>query len=242
MLNHVFLPHELLRLVALLLLNRRHLHNGSQFLSLDMLVYQAVQTGTTGIANFLYGFLPAVKSDYADRYPLFPIIQQLYWPCLTSFVQFCICCVTLRRSLVASSRQNSISLLCGAVLISCQVVVALTLYLYHTGRATINLLDVADVMHNVGSVALGAELIPQVSVNWFYDTSRLERRFQIHATLSLLSAGAAYVYLRLSGIPWYEHPYCAPSRIAVLCGSVALGVLWVQSYMYRQTPASYIPL
>ena len=233
MLGPMFIPFDIFQLLSSLEVARHiYLRKSIYGISLDFALYSWVWAGTHALANSLYTFLPTIHSQYAARYPLFPGIPYAMSLTCLSLLQFCVCTVIARKCFYGLKTQEKLSVVCKTVLGCSFSVFMWFFWLYCHGRATINALDLADCLHNIGSIAMASRLIPQASLNWFLDTFVLSRTFLLLQLFSVASGSFALLSAYLGGTKWYELPISLPSQAVLATTWCALAVLVVQRKIY----------
>lgn len=203
------------------------------YVSKDLVLYSWVWTASYTISSVLYTCLTTVSAQYAARFPLHPVLHAMK---LLAGIQFASClasCGLMYQMFYKYRRKEPVSVVCGLVLGMCALVVLRFGWLCYMGRATINLLDMADLLNNVGSVAFAVRFVPQVSVNWFLDHGApLHRHFFVLQALSLVAASLALAYLHYT-LPWHDVPLNLPTCVGVMLNWGQLALLLFQRLHYR---------
>lgn len=233
MLFLLFIPFEVLQLLSLIDFTRRVYRRRSIYaVSIDFTLYSWVWCFTHTVANSLYTFLSKVQSQYAVRYPLYSDIPCSETLSVLSFIQLCVSTFLVKKVFFEFKSQEQLSLVCKTVLIPCFSIFLWFFWLFSHGKATINLLDLADCLHNIGSIALASRLIPQISLNWFLDCFPLSKAFILLQFLAFTFATLAIVAAYTSGFAWFEIPMSLPSQVVIGASWCALAILAFQQKQY----------
>ncbi|OBA20515.1 hypothetical protein METBIDRAFT_200338 [Metschnikowia bicuspidata var. bicuspidata NRRL YB-4993] len=222
----LFITFDSLQIISsIAILRQIHTRRSIYALSIDFTLYSWVWAFTHTIANCLYSFLPNVYAQYAKRYPLSPEIPHSTLLTAMCFFQLILCTILVNKCFFVFKSQEKLSVVCKTVMLLCISVFLRFSWLFCNGKATINVLDLADCLHNIGSVALACRLIPQISLNWFLEIFLLSNTF---LTLQLCAATSGIVSLFIaysSGLLWSEMPIGLPCQAvlgATWCASLVL--------------------
>ena len=235
----LFLISELIQLASLLQLVRHNSVKKSVFgVSCDFSAFCWIYNVCSAVSALIYLLSPALRSQYAARYPLYPefntssiiLVLHLLGSAAATFFVFQVF-VLHRRSIGGI---ETVSLLCKCVLVSYCGFLFWVLRSYVLHRATVNVLDVANCFWFLGALSRAFMFVLQISVNWFFlKACMLHRNFLLFQGLSLSFAFAGYEWARFAGNQWYDIPTNAPARAALALNSVCLLALTAQSYVYR---------
>lgn len=228
-------------LSILYLLKHNALHKSVSFVSTDFSIYLGVWKISYACAGYLYTVLETVHREYAARYTLFPNLpldrSLAFCQILSSFA----CVALLYQMCWKYKRDEPVSMLCGVVLAAFGLLLSRFSYLCYMHRATINLLDMADLLSVVGSISFAVRFIPQISVNWFNDRGTpLHRHFFAVQSLSLALASFALLYMWWT-IPWYDIPVNLPGPFGVVLNWIQLAILVFQRLYYSGTVSYKLP-
>lgn len=188
------------------------------------------------LATCLYAYLLDVHADYAERYPLYPDIQLLKALPLAHAFQVVFSILGVRRIFCDPKRKELVSVVCMILVLVYGVVLTMFCWLYWRGKARIKLLDVADMLHIVGSVSWAVRLIPQVSVDWFQEcVPHLNIFVYVQATSLIYGSVCNFVVDRQ--VLWYDQPVDKPVNLSLGLAFLCSCCLMHQSRVYKlRTP------
>lgn len=233
MISLLFLPFEGIQILSSLeTLRQINAQKSIYAISLDFTMYSWVWALTHTIANSLYSFLPNVEVQYSNRFPIYPEL-----PCLNAFpilsaLQLCLCTMLLKKCFFGLKSLEQVSVVCKTILIACSLVFSCFFWLFCNGRATINALDIADCLHNIGSIAFACRLVPQISMNWFLDIFALSDTFLVLQYSAVIFGSFVRFIAYFSGMLWFELPIELPSQLVLGSTGCILVVLTYQRKRY----------
>lgn len=229
----IFLPYGLLQLISIYLFNRRvAIKRPNHLILLDLTIYQCVSCVARTISDIFY-LLNFAKAQYIKRYPMYPQLILLHPLVALGFGCSLVSCMLLAQMLRYRHKDTKISLLCKSALTCITGTILYALYLLFSGRATINALDVADLFSLISLFTWACRLIPQVSVNWFYDTFSILHKFFLRIeTISIAYVFIAYWLLGLYGVQWHNIPLNAPLYYVAGFSVIPICFLMLESRIY----------
>lgn len=206
--------------------------------SCDFSVYFWLYTVCSAISAALYLHLETIQQHYSLRYPVYPHIHSsnyiLAVHAVGSIVSTTFLVQMFYRYKSTLGYSETTSLVCNCVLMAYGGSLLWVLHAYVRQRATVIALDVADCFWLIGALSRSFMLILQVSVNWFFlNVAVMHRNFRLWQMVSLVFAAAGLAQAHYLGFQWYEIPTNAPPAAAVVANVVCVGVILLQTKLYR---------
>lgn len=237
---YIYAPYDIAQLTSLLLLYRRIKLKRSNFgILVDFALYTCTSCVLQTVSTIMY-MQPLASILYSQRYPLYKKLQ-LLWP--SALFGFCIAissCMLLYQFWLYQHQDTEVSIVCKVYLGCFGLLFIYILYLFHFRMATVNYLDVADYLRFVSYCTWTVRLIPQISVNWFYDRYKIQHKWFV--TLEGLSdvwvLVAQWVLYRNS-VSWHDLPLNLPLTYGAVLNLLCLLVLFVQRRMYGVSQEFY---
>lgn len=238
--DYIFVPLEIAQLVSTLLTCRRiRLRKSHLGVLLDLAIYTFVSCLAKTVASLLY-LLQLAQEQYVARYPLYSSMPLLFLVSLIGIGSLFYSTMLLHQMLIWRNKETEWSLVCRTTLIGLFGTLAYVLFLYFHRMATINLLDIADYLSFVSALTWACRIIPQVSVNWFYDTFNVLHKYFLHLEiLGCLWVLASYWLLGKTGLRWYEMPLNAPLKFLAMVNLSACILLVIEKKMYPSRSLAY---
>lgn len=229
----ILLPYGCLQLSSIYLFYRRVAIKRSNYaILLDLAIYTCVSCLARTISDLLYLLAPS-KAQFANRYPLYPQLILLHPLIALGLGSSVASCMLLSQMLQYRHKDTEVSLLCKVTLTCLAGTICFALYLFSYGLATVNCLDLADLFSFISLFAWSCRLIPQVSVNWFYDNFLiLHKYFLRFEAISISYVFVTYWLFALYGVQWHAVPLNAPLYYVAGFSMISLCILVFQSKIY----------
>lgn len=232
----MFIPYGLLQLISIHLFYRRvSLKRSNHVLLLDMAIYTFVSCLSRTISDFTY-LLKAARNQFTERYPLYPPMPLLHSLVALGAGSCFASCMLLLKMLKHRHRETEVSLLCKVVLTSIFGLLCLVLYYFINELATVNCLDLANLFRFFSLFTWSCRLIPQVSVNWFYDNFAVIHKYFIQLeVISILYVMITYWLFEEFGGQWHTIPLNAPLFYVAVLSIIPVCLLALESRIYSKS-------
>lgn len=230
---YLYVPYDVAQLVSIGLLYRRIRLKRSTFgILLDFALYTCVSCVLQTISSAMY-VQPLSRLLYSQRYPVFEELPFL-WPsaAIDSVTALC-SCMLLYQFWVYQHQDTEVSLVCKVYLGLLGGLFLYLMCLHSLGMATVSFLDLADYLRFVTYCTWAVRLIPQISVNWFYDRYKIQHKWFLR--LELLSSAwvlVALCVLKANHVQWHDKPLNSPLTYAAVLNVLSVLVLLFQRRMY----------
>lgn len=234
---------ETVQLASYILLFRSNISRNSVLgLSCDFTLYSFLWYMCLSLSGFGYAFLHQIRLQYANRYPLYPEFSTSL-PILAAHVAGLVVTLGIMAQVFWSHRKSrpkteTTSLLCRVAVLLLLLIFISFFWQFIRGRATVNLLDLADLLWTFGTFFLAVRLVLQVSTNWFFSKfAAMHRRYLLwqFTAMSLVTFGLILSH----HVPWHEMPANGPTLFSVGMNWTVWSLLVFQKRHYL---LKYLPL